>query len=260
MNKEKEFYIGWMDDMPLGYKQFIKRFLIAILVLLPLLAGVLVYVQKPFNSYIFEFGKTTTITGVYHHSPYPMLIADQGQLADTLSPEILLVGYGKFGAEGTIDQIQELNGTIDGRHITMQGSLIYGDGKTLLELTKGEDSFIDFVDNMESSYSILEPLKSKSLLKGEIIDPKCYFGVMKPAEGKIHKSCAIRCISGGIPPVFRVNGKDVNANTKYVYYLMLSNSGGNLSEAMLQKVGEEITLSGYENTHGSWNIFYYDEQ
>jgi len=29
---------------------------------------------------------------------------------------------------------------------------------------------------------------SKMTLQGEIIDPKCYFGVMKPGKGKIHRS------------------------------------------------------------------------
>ena len=41
-------------------------------------------------------------------------------------------------------------------------------------------------------------------VKGEIVDPKCFFGVMKPGEGKPHKDCAIRCILGGIPPVLKV--------------------------------------------------------
>ena len=36
-------------------------------------------------------------------------------------------------------------------------------------------------------------------LKGEIIDPKCYLGAMKPGGGKTHKACAMRCIAGGIP-------------------------------------------------------------
>ena len=39
-------------------------------------------------------------------------------------------------------------------------------------------------------------------LVGEIVDGKCYLGVMNPGEGKVHRDCAVRCLSGGIPPLF----------------------------------------------------------
>ena len=39
-------------------------------------------------------------------------------------------------------------------------------------------------------------------LRGRIMDSKCYFGVMKPAEGITHKACAALCVRGGIPPFF----------------------------------------------------------
>src|SRR5437899_10500981 len=42
-------------------------------------------------------------------------------------------------------------------------------------------------------------------LAGEIVDSKCYLGVMNPGNGKVHRDCAVRCISGGIPPVFATN-------------------------------------------------------
>jgi len=36
-------------------------------------------------------------------------------------------------------------------------------------------------------------------LVGEIVDSKCYFGNMNPGNGKVHRDCAVRCMSGGIP-------------------------------------------------------------
>lgn len=39
-------------------------------------------------------------------------------------------------------------------------------------------------------------------LDGELVDSKCYLGTMKPGDGKTHKSCAILCLRGGIPPLF----------------------------------------------------------
>ena len=55
-------------------------------------------------------------------------------------------------------------------------------------------------------------------LRGEIVDIKCYLGVMKPAHGKPHRSCAARCISGGIPPVLMVKDRDGDTN----YLLLVS--------------------------------------
>jgi hypothetical protein len=42
-------------------------------------------------------------------------------------------------------------------------------------------------------------------LVGEIVDSKCYLGNMNPGNGKVHRDSAVRCLSGGIPPVFATN-------------------------------------------------------
>jgi len=39
-------------------------------------------------------------------------------------------------------------------------------------------------------------------LTGEIVDSKCYLGVMNPGQGKVHRDCAALCLNGGIPPIF----------------------------------------------------------
>ena len=56
------------------------------------------------------------------------------------------------------------------------------------------------------------PLRIKVLgmvnLKGELVDTKCYFGVMRPGEGKVHRGCAARCLSGGVPPGLLVRDTD----------------------------------------------------
>ena len=41
---------------------------------------------------------------------------------------------------------------------------------------------------------------SQGTLVGELVDTKCFLGVMRPATGKVHRGCAIRCLSGGAPP------------------------------------------------------------
>ena len=89
-------------------------------------------------------------------------------------------------------------------------------------------------------------------ISGEIVDPKCYFGVMKPGEGKPHRSCAIRCIAGGIPPVFHVNGLSE-------YYLLLDENLQPVNERVLDIVGDNITLHGKAYQFDDWKIFLLDD-
>ncbi len=57
-------------------------------------------------------------------------------------------------------------------------------------------------------------------LTGEIVDTKCHLGVMNPGEGKVHRDCAVRCISGGAPPV---SGADQEGDTRL---LLLTGADG----------------------------------
>ena len=182
-----------------------------------------------------------------------MLVADEGELEDNLSKEILLVGFGKFGALGTMQSIQETAGDLNCKKITLAGTLIHGGGKTLMELTQETASLI----KVEDAPRQIIPKTTNATpisLKGEIIDPKCYFGVMKPAEGKIHKSCAIRCISGGVPPVFRQpTGK---TDQPYDYFLVVDESGESINQAVLPFVGEPVSAAGKTANFLDWKILY----
>src|SRR5207302_1569532 len=70
---------------------------------------------------------------------------------------------------------------------------------------------------------------------GEIVDTKCYFGVMNPGNGKVHRDCAARCLSGGVPPGFLVRDTAGRVET-----LLL----GNWRRDLLAHVAEPVTLGG----------------
>jgi hypothetical protein len=72
-------------------------------------------------------------------------------------------------------------------------------------------------------------------LTGEIVDSKCYFGVMNPGAGKVHRDCAVRCISGGIPPAFLVR----DGSGKTVTILL-----ANWKRALLEHIAEPVTIRG----------------
>ena len=163
------------------------------------------------------------------------------------------MGFGKFGADGIIKNIEKSSGSLDQKKVTLLGTLIQGDGKTLLELTKKENSLVALFDENKFD-SINESFRTAFEYSGEILDPKCYFGVMKPAEGKIHKSCAIRCISGGIPPVFRA----IIENGQYEYYILLGSEGQKINQEILTHIGERVVIKGTSNYRNGWSILYAD--
>jgi hypothetical protein len=69
-----------------------------------------------------------------------------------------------------------------------------------------------------------EALLGTAALTGELVDTKCYFGVMRPATGKVHRGCAVRCLSGGVPPGLLV--RDASGNG--VVVLLVGGDGGPL--------------------------------
>ncbi|MBP0022281.1 MAG: hypothetical protein J7647_32585 [Cyanobacteria bacterium SBLK] len=77
-------------------------------------------------------------------------------------------------------------------------------------------------------------------LVGEIVDSKCYPGVMKPGRTHTHRACAIRCISGGIPPVFVVE----SGNSEKLYFLLADREGKAVNDRVLDKVADPLLIKG----------------
>lgn len=250
MSKDN-FFIGWSGNTSAMHKKWIKIILIPMFIAIPLLIFAIVIFTKPFGHGQFELGKVKEFTGVYYEAPFPVLLLDKGQLENGNSPSALLVGFGKNGAKTFMHKAEEKLGKLTGKKIKIQGTLIYGDGKTLIELTKKEASVLEVLGT-EVKKSLI-PRLTKQTLQGEILDPKCWFGVMKPAEGKVHKSCAIRCISGGIPPVLRVKEGQQN-----VYYILKGVNGEDINSEVLEFVGEPVKVSGNSYLENGWNVLFAD--
>jgi len=238
-----EFYIGWMHNAPSSFTRFAKKYLLLLLFFVLALGVLLAMNQKKFSKANFEFGKTTVVTGIYYSSPVPhLLVPDQDVYV-----VIPLVGYGKHGAEGLMEDLAVKNkASLETKEISLKGTLLYGDGKILMQVDKNDDPLVN-VSNATTNLSIVEADKGDVNLKGEIIDPKCYFGVMKPGEGKVHKDCAIRCILGGIPPVLKItNEKGENS------YVLLT--GDNINERVKDFVATPSQVKGHLKKYNDWEI------
>ena len=91
-------------------------------------------------------------------------------------------------------------------------------------------------------------------LQGEIIDPKCYFGVMKTGKWKIHRSCAVRCISGGIPLVLATTDK----NNISQYFLLTDLKGSPINNDILPYIGKTSKIKGVLEKMEDWYILNID--
>jgi len=259
-NKElQEFYIGWMEKAPVTFSKHIKKVLLLLVVVVFAAAILLAVSQKKFSSANFEFGTLTEVKGVYYEQPVPCIKVVNGKDIFGTSSYITipLLGFGKMGAAGVISAAKkEKNTSFNQREMTLKGTLLYNDGKLLMQIDSNDKPFVHI--GSVASADLLPKQEDLGLLqiKGEIVDPKCYFGVMKPGQGKPHKDCAIRCILGGIPPVVRVTNEEGATN----YYLLLNESGGAMNEAVKNFVAEPVTITARAVKYDDWIVLYVKQE
>lgn len=256
MSDKKEFYIGYLPKAPKSISRFTVVAVFVFFLLLVASAYVVVSNQTTINNGSYEYGELTEVEGLVYMEPQPFIKVMEGEdvNGDPVFKNILLINFGKHGAKASLEKIKsKMALTFDRVYVKLRGTLIYHNGTTLLELTENENAYISY-----------KPLVNKSLysrgvrdlgtqtLTGEIIDPKCYFGSMKPGEGKPHKSCAGLCISGGIPPMYVVKNEQGLAD----YYLIMGEDRKPLKDEVIPFVSDITTLSGKVETLDEWKVIY----
>ncbi len=247
-----DFFIGWAEQTPAPYAKASRRFVWLLLPMLFLSAFLFIKGQKAFTTSYYDFGENTKLEGTLIKTPVPMLLMDWGDDINNQAvvQHILLLGAGKFGAEPSIAAIEAQAGEdLAGKSIQLEGVLSYYDGKATLELLGGTAAYLG-KSNQPAIQLITDSSLGTTTLKGEIVDSKCFFGLMKPGEGKTHKSCAIRCLSGGIPPVFAA------AQSKDRYYIIVGENGEQINAELLPYTADYLRLEGRVEQMGDWNILY----
>ncbi len=188
-----EFYVGYLPKAPSGIARRIRTFVVFLLVFAAIAAIVFTRVQRTFAPSVFEYGKLGTFEGTIETSPYPILIVARPGSAEPGASRYLLVAEGKHGADSQV-------AAFTGKNVQLRGTKIYRDNQTMLEVASGSISVVAGSKQPQTTTEL-----GAFELTGEIVDSKCYLGVMNPGSGKVHRDCAVRCISGGIPPVFATN-------------------------------------------------------
>jgi hypothetical protein len=249
-----EFYIGWQPQAPSGFAKHTRTVIVVLALIVLSLAATLALLQKKFSTATFEFGQLTEVKGIYQEFPMPSLRVMYGKDAmnNAVYMTLPLVGYGKAGAYGVIRELEMDNGvSFDHKQVVFKGTLIYHDGKTLLQIDRHDHPMVSVTAAAEE-IPVVQTELGEVQLTGEILDPKCYFGVMKPGLGKPHRDCAIRCIEGGIAPVFYV----YNDKGEHQYYLMLDEKGRPMNSELKNYVAEPVSLSARAVQYNDWTILY----
>ncbi len=229
-----DFYVGYLPKAPTALARFVWKVIVVLGLVSVTAALVLVVGQMPFSNSTFEYGKLRNFEGVVGTQPFPtLLVARPGETGqqDKYS-RYLLVAPGKHGAD-------DLVAGFDGKPVRLEGQLIYREGGTMIEVTPGS---ITVVDSAPTVQEMIRDLGAVTVT-GEIVDSKCYLGVMNPGQGKVHRDCAARCLSGGTPPLLvGTDGVTTNAQEQF---LLVGLDGRALGRDVLREfIAEPITIRG----------------
>ena len=227
-----DFYIGWEDKAPASHGRTARRF-VAVILPLVLLAGFCLAVsQRLIGAAFFEWGTVKEFTGTLHVDPYPHLIvrADATNASAQFVAAPLVAPF-KFGVKrGDV-------AAFNGKPVTLRGTRIYRDGQLMLEL---EPKSVKFSDAGAASAKADAVSLGRQTFRGEIVDSKCWMGVMNPGVLTPHRACAVRCISGGIPPMLLVRRKGAPP----LGLLLVSPDDRPVNDAVLSFVAEPVEITG----------------
>jgi hypothetical protein len=231
-----EFFIGWLPA-PRRYVRFLRP-LVGVLLLASVGAAVLVATrQRDPGPGRWDNDGIVTFSGVAEVGPYAA-VRVPGERPGDPPRTLLLVEEGKFGAPPRVAPLRD-------QAVRVTGTLLHRDGRALLELAAGGQGLRRLTAvEARALPSLARPeprvLAERATLVGEVIDPKCYLGAMKPGGGKTHKACAMLCVSGGVPPMLVTRAAD----RRETFYLLATSDGGPANELVLPFVGDTVEAAG----------------
>lgn len=195
-----DFFIGYLPKAPATYASHTRMWAIVFVLVGVLGALAAATSQRPMDDGYFEFGKLRRVEGYLTNNSVPMINVKASDNGGLQSPtkSYVLVGLFKHGVSPDILSMG------DGAPIEFEGTFIHRRGLTMVEITDPTSVKVSKSGGM----GIQMPITTNISLIGEIIDSKCFLGVMRPATGKVHRACAIRCISGGVPAAFLVRTEE----------------------------------------------------
>jgi sulfoxide reductase heme-binding subunit YedZ len=237
-SSHQDFFVGYLP-MPVGVARFARGVAVAAVVGLAGLAAALASAQRPLGQGQFVWDTEAEFCGRLQTSPLPGLwtVATGGSAGTPFTGAFVpLVGAGKHGPDAQLVAAGD-------RDLTLRGHRIERYGKQVIEVV-GE---VPAAGAAVAAAGLAPPAQvelGRQRLRGEIVDSKCFFGVMKPGQGKAHKDCAVRCISGGAPPAFVVRAAGPSGEERTQILLLVGSEGGSIASRILDLVAEPVEIEG----------------
>ena len=235
---KNDFFIGWSDDTPKADRRFFLGAGLAMMAGTAALAGALAYGQNRPGTGTWNMSDVREWRGVATAEPYGMLRTND---LDGTPRTALLSCLGKCGVAARI-------GALSGKPVIIKGSLIQRGEHMMIAVVDGmdwirEDNSAEAASNL--AFPQIETI-SEVTLQGEILDTKCWFGAMRPSEGKVHKECASLCIRGGLPPAFYVT--DMNQQKQL---MIMTDRGLGHSTDILPFVADPVEITATAQRWGN---------
>lgn len=231
MSDKNDFFIGWSPDTPKADRRFFLGAGLALTLGAGGLAALVAREQNAVGPGSWDQAAVKDYTGMVTVEPYPMLTTKD---IDGTPITAFLACLGKCGVK------PRLNSMKDGP-VTVEGSLIQRGRHAMIAVSDSPD-WITPLDGAAADPELaLPPLEALGdvALSGEILDTKCWFGAMRPSEGKVHKACAALCIRGGLPPA--LYAKDTSGRTRL---LIMTNQGEAHGWDILPFVADPVRVAG----------------
>lgn len=230
------FYVNYLP-VPAALKGFLRSTAVLLVIAMAVAGAGLASLQRDPGPGRWDVDNPSTLEGILLAQPYPVLLQQNPQGKWTVT---LLVSEGKLGVPASVLKHA-------GQRVKLRGSVIARDARELFEVLAQEDAAEPLGAASDASHAAAYAPRALpdalQVFQGEIIDPKCYHGVMKPGEGKTHKACASLCIRGGIPPMF------LPRSLKEARPVLLLNAQGqpltgDALEPFIEYVGEPVVITG----------------
>lgn len=234
-----EFFIGWQGKAPEKTGRFVKKVVLGGIVIAAATSALVAGLQSTAAKEAVFNAETVEFSGILVKEPVPILVGDDHEVR-------LLTNPFKFGFD------EEVAAEFHLKHVTMEGLLITRDGKDLIQANPTKVK----LSSGKGQGQVPQLLEEGAVtLQGEIVDSKCYLGMMNPGHLKAHRACAINCIRGGIPPVLLLRNAKGEAN----YILLVGAEGQAINDEILPLVAEPVQVKGQLKSLGNFSVIYADE-
>lgn len=234
-DKEDTFYVGYLP-LPRRLKGTLVALLIVLFALVAFDAWLVATLQPQAGEGRWA-EVPTEFVGTLSRDPYPTLRVSK----DGTTKTYVVVSEEKRGAEAALEKFA------NGASVKLQGYEVERAAVGMIQLAATETTASD-------AAPVADPpreLHGRVTVEGEIVDSKCWLGVMRPGDGHTHKACASICIRGGIPPMFVTRAEGVPS----VMLLTLFDGRAVPPEQILAYVGDAVRLSGIVEKRGDLTVF-----